>query len=333
MRRIERLINLIAALLETSTPMTADDIRQRIAGYEPGSLEAFRRAFERDKADLRAMGIPIELRRIDPLSETEGYVIPKSLYYLPQLDLEPDELAALKLAAESVLGGGEVAETGLMKLSVDAAAESWSGPRVVWGAGVAAEQPALAALYPALLERRAVSFLYRGAAAGEAARREVDTYGLVHRRGHWYVVGNDRDKGAIRAFKVSRIEDEPRMLEHAYEIPDGFRAEDHVAGEAWELGAAPATATVRFGPDVRWWAQQNHPGAPMRERPGGAVDVELQVSNVDALVSWAIGLGPGVEIVEPASARAAVLDHLAPLLVQGSDHGRPRPDVQGSEGP
>jgi predicted DNA-binding transcriptional regulator YafY len=314
MRRIERLINLIAALLETSRPMTADEIRTQIAGYEPGTLEAFRRSFERDKADLRAMGIPIEVRRLDPLTDVEGYVIPKSLYYLPELDLEPDELTALRLAAESVLGGGEVAESGLMKLSVDAPAESWSGPRVVWGADLAAEQPALAAIYPALLERRAVAFRYRGASADEVTGREVDPYGLVHRRGNWYVVGRDRAKDAVRAFKVARIEGEPRVLEESYDVPEGFRAEEHMAGEAWEVGDTPATATVRFGPEVRWWAEQNHPDAPRRERPGGAIDVELQVSNVDALVSWAIGLGPGVEILEPASARAAVLEHLAPLL-------------------
>lgn len=318
MRRIERLINLIAALLETSQPMTADEIRHEIAGYDAESLDAFRRAFERDKADLRAMGIPIELRPIDPLSEVEGYVIPKSLYYLPQLDLEPDELAALRLAAESVLGGGDIAESGLMKLSVDAPAESWSGPRVVWGADLAAEQPALATIYPALLERRAVAFGYRSGGASEAREREVDPYGLVHRRGNWYVVGRDRAIDEIRAFKVARIEGAPRLLDESYEVPEGFRAEDHVAGEAWELGNAPASATIRFDPGVRWWAEQNHPGAPRREVPGGAVEVELQVSNVDALVAWAIGLGPGVEIVEPASARAAMLDHLAPFLGDAS---------------
>ncbi|HEX2294777.1 MAG TPA: WYL domain-containing protein [Actinomycetota bacterium] len=314
MRRIERLINLIAALLETSRPMTADEIRNEIAGYDSDSLDAFRRAFERDKADLRAMGIPIELRSVDPLSEVEGYVIPKSQYYLPQLDLEPDELAALKLAAESVLGGGEIAEAGLMKLSVDAATESWGGPRVVWGADLAAEQPALATIYPALLERRSVAFAYRSGGAPDARVREVDSYGLVHRRGNWYVVGRDRAIDEIRVFKVARIDGAPRLLEETYEVPAGFRADDHVAGEAWELGDAPATATVRFDAGVRWWAEQNHPDAPRRERPGGAVDVELQVSNVDALVAWAIGLGPGVEIVEPASARAAMLGHLAPFL-------------------
>jgi predicted DNA-binding transcriptional regulator YafY len=294
--------------------MTADEIRHEIAGYGSDSLDAFRRAFERDKADLRAMGIPIELRPLDALNEVEGYVIPKSQYYLPQLDLVPDELAALKLAAESILGGGELAEAGLMKLSVDAATESWAGPRVVWGADLAAEQPPLAALYPALLERRAVTFRYRTGGGDEARPREIEPYGLVHRRGNWYVVGRDRAIDEIRVFKVARIEGVPQTLQDRYEVPDGFRAEDHIAGEAWELGDAPATATVRFDADVRWWAEQNHPDAPRRERPGGAVDVELQVSNVDALVSWALGLGPGVEIVEPASARAALLDDLAPFL-------------------
>src|ERR671919_1957396 len=76
MRRIERLINLIAALLEARHPMTAEDIRQSIAGYEQSSREAFRRSFERDKEALRAMGIPLELTP-DPATGTDAYHIPK----------------------------------------------------------------------------------------------------------------------------------------------------------------------------------------------------------------------------------------------------------------
>ncbi len=314
MRRIERLINLIAALLETGRPMTAEEIRQKIAGYDRTSHEAFRRTFERDKAELKAMGIPIELRNLDPLDDAEGYIIPKAMYYLPQLDLEPDEVAALSLAADTILGAGEEAQAGLMKLSLDAPSSVRTGPRVIWGADVAAQQPALTTLYSALLERKSVAFDYHSAGAEVASERQVDAYALVHRRGQWYVVGHDHGRGEIRTFKVSRVRGPVRVLQTSYEIPERFDADEHVAGEAWEIGSESAKAIVRFSERIRWWAQQNHADAPRAEAPGGALDVELEVGNLDALVSWALGFGPDVEIIEPDSARRAMLAHLESVL-------------------
>src|SRR3990170_3791186 len=99
MRRIERLINLIAALLDSRRPMTAAEIRERIAGYQNENFEAFRRSFERDKAELREMGIPIEV--VKDTDDVDAYTIPPGKYYMPDLDLQPDELAALKLAADA----------------------------------------------------------------------------------------------------------------------------------------------------------------------------------------------------------------------------------------
>jgi proteasome accessory factor B len=315
MRRIERLINLIAALLETATPMTANDIHDRIAGYEQDGREAFRRTFERDKEALRAMGIPIETVRVDPLGvDTEGYIIRKQRYYLPQLDLEPDELAALRIAAEAILGSAEAAHAGFMKLAADTDAAPAEGPRIVWGTDLASEQPLLASLYSALLERRAVTFAYRAAGTDKGSTRRVEPYALIHRRGHWYLVGRDRDRDAVRAFKVSRVAPPIRAAPGRYELPEGFDANEHLAAEPWEVGGdGVATAVVRFSPKLRWWADQNLPTARTREAPEGALDVEMPVSNVDALVSWAIGFGAEVEILEPASARRALVDRLAPL--------------------
>jgi proteasome accessory factor B len=313
MRRIERLINLIAALLEAPSPMTADDIRARIAGYDQGSQDAFRRMFERDKEALRAMGIPIETIQVDPLgADVEGYIIPKTRYYLPQLDLEPDELAALRIAAEAILGAAEAAHAGLMKLTVDAETAPVDGPRIVWGTDLASEQPLLASLYSALLDRRAISFSYQSAGSDQPTTRALEPYALLHQRGHWYVVGRDRDRDAPRAFKVSRIDAPVRALSGSYDIPEGFNASAHLGGEPWEVGQeVAATAVVRFSPRLRWWADQNLPDAHRREAPGGALDVEMPVSNVDALVSWAIGFGEEVEIVEPVDARRALVAHLA----------------------
>jgi proteasome accessory factor B len=313
MRRIERLINLIAALLESRRPLTADEIRDRIAGYDQPSMPAFRRAFERDKEALRAMGVPLETRATGAFGdEPDGYIIPKEKYYLPDLDLEPDELAALRIAAGAVLGGGQHAQTLLLKLSVDAPSDVWSSSRVVWGADLAAEQPLLGPLYQAIGDKRAIAFDYE-TADGTKSERVVDPYGLVHRRGNWYVVGNDRSRSAIRAFKVSRMGDKIRVQEDRFEVPSGFSAEEHVSLEAWELGDEPTDVTVRFSPGFRWWAEHNL-RAEMAEGPEGALDVFLQAGNLEALASWVIGFGGEVQVVEPDPARVTVLRRLDAAL-------------------
>jgi proteasome accessory factor B len=315
MRRIERLINLIAALLEARRPMTAEEIRREIAGYDQGGHDAFRRTFERDKEALRVMGIPIERRATEPFGTTDGYIIPKARYYLPELDLEADELAALRIAADAILGSADAAEAGLMKLAVDADTAPAAGPRIVWGADLAAEEPQLAAIYTAVLERGVLAFPYRRAGEDASRRRTVEPYGLVHRRGHWYLVGRDRDRDAVRAFKVSRVGAPIRRLEGSFASPAGFDAAAYLAGEAWEVGRdEPATATVTFSAALRWWAEQNLPDAPRREATGGALQVDLPVANVDALVSWVIGFGGEATIAGPEAARRRLMDHLRPVL-------------------
>ena len=312
MRRIERLINLIAALLDTERPMSAEDIRQSIAGYDQPNHDAFRRSFERDKDSLRSMGIPLEVRPV-PGSDVDGYIIPKDKYYLPELDLEPDEVAALRLTASAILGGHELAESGLMKLSVDAPTADWNGPRVVWGADVAVEQPLLGSLYGALLERSAVRFDYLSA-DGTSSTRTIEPYGLVHRAGHWYVVGRDSSRDAVRSFKVSRIDKEIETTGAAYDIPAGFDAAAHLGGEPWEIGDVATEVILRFDPEVGWWAHQNLGDAKVTETDDGGAEVTMNVANLDALISWAIGFGDRVEIVGPEEARARMSEHLRPFL-------------------
>jgi proteasome accessory factor B len=315
MRRIERLINLIAALLETERPMTAEQIRSDIAGYDQANFDAFRRAFERDKQDLRSMGIPIELVTSDAFKEQpDAYVIPKDRYYLPELDLEPDELAALKLAADAVLGAGEDATSGLLKLSIDSTTSPWNGSRVVWGADIAAEQPLLGPIWAAQLDRSPISFSYERPNA-DRSERHLEPYGLVHRRGNWYVVGRDIDRDDVRSFRLSRIRSDITRSEGSYVVPQGFDAASYVAGEAFEIGGVVRdTAVIRFSPKLRWWAERAWPQAAAHETDDGGLEIDIPLANMDALVSWAIGFGDDVEIVSPEEARAALLDHLAPFL-------------------
>ena len=183
----------------------------------------------------------------------------------------------------------------------------------MWGADLAAEQPVLAPLYEALLARTPVGFGYQASGATKASPRSVEPYGLVHRRGHWYLVGRDHDREAIRAFRVSRMSGPVKSLDSTFEPPEGFDADAHLGGEAWEIGPGDATAVIRFDPSIRWWAEQNLHNAPQSEAPGGSLDVELGASNLDALASWAIGFGDDIEIVSPPEARQRLKDHLAPF--------------------
>lgn len=314
MRRIERLINLIAALLESPRPMTAEEIRERIAGYDQPNFEAFRRAFERDKEALRGMGIPLEVTTTDPFSDqADGYTIPQEKYYLPDLDLEPDELAALQIAAQAVVGAHDQAGSGLLKLSVSEETGGIGSGRVSWGADLAAEQPVLGPLYSALLGRTPVSFDYE-TADGDVSSRQVEPYGLVHRRGNWYLVARDMDRGEQRTFRVSRLRSAIAQLDGSYDIPDSFDAEAYVAAEPWASGPEDITATVRFDEHLRWWVEQNLADQRVEAAPDGALDVHIEVANADAFVSWVIELGSDIEVVAPPELRARICDRISGFL-------------------
>jgi len=316
MKRIERLINLIAALLDAPRPMTAEQIREQIAGYDQADKENFRRSFERDKKELRDLGIPIETVETSEWGDDpEGYIIPKDKYYMPELDLADDELAALRIVADVALGSGDQAQLGFRKLSTAAEPSAWNAPHLVWGADVAAEQPLLGPLFGALVERAPVAFDYESG-DGSHSRRSVEPYTLVHKRGHWYLVGRDIDRDATRSFKISRMGN-VQQGDGTYQIPEDFDVDAHAGLEPWEIGdAEPVAVTLRFSPSFRWWPEQNMRFAQRTDNDDGSVDVSLQVAKLDALVSWVLAFVPHVEIVGPAEARAALVAHVRPYLEQ-----------------
>src|SRR5262245_58653150 len=112
--RVERVLNLLALLLDTRVPLTRDDIVREVGGYPP-QLSANRRAFERDKEILRGMGVPITTEMIGDAGEI-GYRVKPADYYLPDLGLDPEESAALRVAVSAVSLGNRAGEGALMKL-------------------------------------------------------------------------------------------------------------------------------------------------------------------------------------------------------------------------
>ena len=193
---IERILNLLAFLLTAGRPVTAEEIRTTIAGYDQPSDEAFHRMFERDKDLLRRLGIPLELAPTDGWQVEHGYKVDPAAYALPDPGLNDDERAALWLAAEVVrLGGHVAAPDALFKLG--GAPVTGSGEPLA--ASLDEGSADLGAAFAAVSERRHLRFGYRNKA------RTVAPYGLVHRRGHWYLVGAEGER--VKVFRMDRTTD------------------------------------------------------------------------------------------------------------------------------
>jgi predicted DNA-binding transcriptional regulator YafY len=301
-RVLERLLNLLAFLLTVEHPVTADEIRQTVAGYDQDTDEAFRRTFERDKDLLRGLGIPLRMQATDAWEVEHGYVVPRDEYALPDPGLTDEERAALWLAAQSVrLGGTGPGPAAIFKLG--------GTPLVTGGEPLAAdlghEPELLALLFSAVTERRAIAFPYRD------RRRKVEPYGLAHRLGHWYLVGRQGADGT-RAYRVDRMGEVTLAEESgAFERPRGFRVGDHLPEAPWEAGADAMTASVRFDPAVAWWAvRQLTDRATTKDEADGSITASIPIRSVDAFIGWMIGLEEQAEILGPPELRERFIGHI-----------------------
>jgi proteasome accessory factor B len=304
--KLERLLNLTAALLDTPRPLTAEEIRRRLPGY-PEREDSFRRTFERDKDDLREMGIPIEVVEVpgsDP--PVSGYRISPERYYLPDPGLEPDELAALQIAAVSIRLGDTDAE-----LDLDAVRKLGGRPAGTAEAEevAALPQPAqLADLFDAVANRREARFSY-----GQRPRT-VRPLRLDYHRGHWYLSGYDTGRDADRRFRLDRIEGTVELG------PAGaFERPVHVPGvmaEPWELGEGePVSARLLVDADQVPLARMQLPAdTPWEERGDGSAVATVGVVNTAAFRSFVLTFLDHVEVLEPPELRADVAGWLARLV-------------------
>ncbi|MDH4277317.1 MAG: WYL domain-containing protein [Acidimicrobiia bacterium] len=324
--KLERLLNLTAVLLNTARPLTAEQIRRRVEGY-PDSGSAFHRAFERDKDDLRVMGIPLTVERVpatDP--PVDGYRIDPAEYYLADPGLDPDELAALHLASLSVrVDGIDDDEEALWKLgglasdSVDGGARTATlrgsggasaGPGVMQG--VVANlptDPALVPIFQAITANETISFPYRG------NTRTLDPWRLDFHRGRWYLTGYDHDRDGQRNFRLDRIEGavertgRPVASQRPASVSDGPL-------QAWEFGSdrqvtarllvdeSHASAAARFlGPDVS-----------AERRNDGSIVFDVPVVRTEAFRTFVLGFLEHAEILEPAELRQEMIDWLQAIV-------------------
>jgi proteasome accessory factor B len=311
--RLERLVNLVIALRETRQPMTAEEIHRKVAGYGQGDHEAFRRMFERDKSDLRSLGVPVELEPLDAWGDVVGYRIDPTRYDLPEVHLDPGELAALALALE-VTGLSDEARGGLLKLAVAADATDAGRAHPAPWLEIDVAAPHRIPLVAAQLSRTAVRFRYQSA-SGEEDERTVHPYAVVHRRGRWYLVGEDQRRGEQRVFRLDRIQGRVRTVGE----PDAFPSPPAVDVDVVlpDAPPGPQEAAVAATEEVAWqvagWAAEA--GA---EQADGWTRYTVPVRNVDAFVAWALEHAGEIEVVEPAELRDRVTELLETLAAEES---------------
>ena len=300
MAKLDRLLNLVAALIETTVPMTAEEIREKVPGYSTDSDDAFHRAFERDKDDLRELGVPVETVMVGHHEQPKSaYTIERDRYELPDPGFDADELAALHLATAAVQLEGvdsDDATDGLRKLGGLVP----GGPGAATGQGPVGALPtpdSLLDLFVAVLERREATFDY-----GDT-RRTLQPHRLQFERGRWYLTGYDTMRDDQRSFRLDRIVGSVETgSPGAFNRPEVVPA---VRLRPWELGDdEPTHVLVLLDAEIARSVLAEDPGLEVAERrENGDVVVALAARSRTSLRNFVLTQLDRAEILEPAEFR------------------------------
>jgi proteasome accessory factor BC len=308
--KLIRQLSLVAFLMAERRPLTARDVKQNVEGYQEMSDEAFARRFYSDRAELIALGVPLNSQR-DEFTGEELYTLRSEQYFLPQLELEDEELAALQTALYLLEGKFAYAEP--LRLALQ---------NLALGRGGFAEPPTdtalrvevvdqdytpemsgrLGKLESAISKQRTVKFPYWSISRDDHAERSVNPYGLYRDARGWYVVGFDLDRKDLRTFKVSRMEGDIRFAtrrERDFRIPKEFDVDVFRGRPEWQIAEEAGEAKIEMAHDTAWWVEREF---GERGRFEGDVFV-TPYSSVDALTSWILRQDGRARPVEPDELR------------------------------
>ncbi len=335
-RRLERLLNLTMCLMATSRFLTVAEIGELVDGFAPGETadeqEAFRRMFERDKQYLRDIGIPLETGTNSFFSDDVGYRIRRSDYALPEISLDPDEAAALGLAARlwSSTSLAAASASALLKLAA-------GGTRTLPGPDgleprVGTTEPAFAPCLAAVQAGQAICFPYRKPAETGSSERRVEPWGVVSWRGRWYLAGHDRDRAAARVFRLSRVTGTVRPVgpPGVVRMPDTIDLRTLVSASAPPERIRTAVLKIRPGTGHALRRHARAVSVPAGFMPAGmnpdtsevdtvgrdadtdGMDImEIDYSDTERLARWVVGYGDDVLVVGPRQLRDEVVRRLA----------------------
>lgn len=315
----ERLFSLVLALLATENGLTKNEILSSVQGYRQrystgGDNATLERQFERDKDDIRDLGVPLET--VEAPDDRGGnhhlrYRIPKGAYDLPRdVTFSPEETTLLALAS-AVWRRGSLSDgsrRALMKLR-SIGAES-SEPIIGFAPSLSIRESAFEPLSLALDRSVCVVFLYLKPGEAAAAPRTVEPLALVQHRGRWHLYGFDRGAEGRRTFLLSRVVGAVEVTKQPFTAPDDDPAATVLAelDELWHRQCA--VVEVAEGTDAA--ARLAHEGPP---DAGGRLP--LHYTDAHVLADELAGFGPEVTVISPAELRTAVRERLERVL---ADH-------------
>jgi predicted DNA-binding transcriptional regulator YafY len=292
--KLIRQLSLVAFLMAERRPLTARDIKSTVEGYSEMSDEAFARRFYSDRTELINLGVPLHSHR-DEFTGEELYTLRSENYFLPELRLEEDELAALQTALYRL--EGEFAYSEPLRLALQNLALGRPGldeERTETAVRIAVRDPdyspemsgRLTKLENAIAKQRTVKFPYYSIARNVESDRTVNPYALLHDRESWYVIGLDQDAKDIRTFRVSRVRGDIRFAtrrERDFRAPAAFEPAEYRGRQDWQFGKIVGEAEIELDPNTAWWAER------MIERGEVEEDVfTTPYAGLDALAGWVL---------------------------------------------
>jgi proteasome accessory factor B len=323
MKKAERLLDLIAFFLNNKEPVSFEEIRAAFPDdYGEGKPETLARKFERDKADIIKMGLPLCLLIGDEVDK-EGYVIDRRQYSLPNLDFEPDELAMLYLAGSAALDMehspfqldlvlalnkiGFVSSAGYREDQIPVPKKHTQGFD---------QKERLHELHCAVSDKKHLTMSYHGLWRDQITKRKIDPYGLVFRRGVWILVGYCHLRQDVRVFHVDRMQDvkvnskSPKSPD--FEIPVNFKLDSHVAPVLWKIKRhEPVKVILRIEPPVaETVAFELKAHCSRIEEDGQARILHLDATNLDGLCSYVLSLRTKAKVLQPLSLIENIQDAL-----------------------
>ncbi len=326
--KLIRQLSLVAFLMAERRPITARDVKQNVEGYSEMSDEAFARRFYADRAELIALGVPLDSQR-DEFTGEELYTLRSERYFLASLDLTDDDLAALQTSLYLLEGKFAYAEP--LRLALQNLAlgrPGFDGPPTQTAGRVDVRDPdyspempgRLAKLESAISKQRTVKFEYWSINRDEQRERTINPYALLPENGVWYVIGQDLEDEKRKKFRVSRVRSDIRLAtrrERDFRIPTDFDIDDYRGRANWQVGDIVGEARIEVARDTAWWVQRVH-GNAGRFEDGVFV---TEYASLPLLATWILRQEGRAAPLEPAKLRTEV--ERALRRVARAHEGRP----------
>ena len=315
--KLIRQLSLVAYLMAERRPLTARDVKSNVEGYSEMSDEAFARRFYSDRAELLALGVPLQSQR-DEFTGEELYTLRSENYFLDKLELDDDELAALQTALYLLEGKFAYAEPlrlALQNLALgrpgfDEPASDTAVRVEVLDPDYSPEMPGrLGKLEGAISKQRTIKFPYYSISRNRQTERTLNPYGLLSDNGSWYVIGQDLDRKDIRTFRVSRIRGDIRFAtrrERDFRIPPDFDIDQYRGRPPWQIGDIAGEARIELAGDTAWWVERAFGNAG--ELDDGVFITDY--SSIPQLASWILRQDGRAIPLEPDELRREVAQAL-----------------------